>query len=289
MRMRRPILILLVLTQMAFVTTVFADSPLKAGDRIRVWVKGEPELTVERVIGFDGGISYPLIGNIGVAGLRAHEAARLISATLNDGYLVEPMVQVTVISRAQQAQVPAVRQVPTATDQVRTRAEPLTTRTATVEPFTVLIVNGRNGQGVDRAAILLGDKVYQTNRLGQAIFQQNTGRITIVADGYKVLQGALQDFLKPGTPPFIVLDEIDYPEIITIQVVDHHTRAPLSGVEIELDSKKVTTNNAGRFRVKRISREYGELQMRKAGYRDQTKVVDFKGPPNQIIPMIRNQ
>ena len=72
-----------------------APALLGAGDTISIWVKGEPELSVERQVGRDGSIIMPLIGSVGVTGMKTTDAARLISQMLEDGYLKDPLVQVT--------------------------------------------------------------------------------------------------------------------------------------------------------------------------------------------------
>ena len=76
---------------------VFSASPalLKPGDVLTVSVKGEPELSCDRIIAPDGSITMPLIGSIGVAGMKTTDAAQLIKQQLEDGFLKNPVVSVS--------------------------------------------------------------------------------------------------------------------------------------------------------------------------------------------------
>ena len=85
-----------------------APASLGAGDTVSIWVKGEPELSVERQVGRDGSIIMPLIGSVGVSGMKTNDAARLISQMLEDGYLKDPLVQVTLKGKGSKKPLPAV-------------------------------------------------------------------------------------------------------------------------------------------------------------------------------------
>ena len=65
---------------------------LASGDRIRVTVYGEDRLSGEFAVTTTGQISFPLIGNLNVAGLTLAEAQKLIHDRLADGYLKDPRV-----------------------------------------------------------------------------------------------------------------------------------------------------------------------------------------------------
>lgn len=73
-----------------------ADTPaayvLASGDRIRVTVYGEDRLSGEFAVTTTGQISFPLIGNLDVAGLTLADAQAMIHDRLADGYLKDPRV-----------------------------------------------------------------------------------------------------------------------------------------------------------------------------------------------------
>lgn len=63
-----------------------------SGDRIRVTVYGEDRLSGEFAVTTAGQISFPLIGNLQVAGLTLADTQKLIHDRLADGYLKDPRV-----------------------------------------------------------------------------------------------------------------------------------------------------------------------------------------------------
>jgi polysaccharide export outer membrane protein len=69
---------------------------LSAGDRIRIAVFGEPELSVTARIDGSGAISYPLLGELAVTGLTSEALERLIADRLRGPYLVDPRVTVSI-------------------------------------------------------------------------------------------------------------------------------------------------------------------------------------------------
>lgn len=70
---------------------------LGPGDRIRVDVFGEPDLSIEGLVDAGGSISYPLLGRVRVQGytLKALEANMM--KLLSNGYLVKPSVRVGMV------------------------------------------------------------------------------------------------------------------------------------------------------------------------------------------------
>ncbi len=72
------------------------DYVLDTGDKLRLVVFGEAELTNTYEIGPAGTISVPLIGDIHVQGLTAEQVSSAISEKLADGYLVDPSVSVEI-------------------------------------------------------------------------------------------------------------------------------------------------------------------------------------------------
>ncbi len=69
---------------------------LSSGDKVRIAVFGEPDLSVSERVSDRGTISYPLLGEIKAAGLSASDLERLITSRLKGPYLVDPKVTVSV-------------------------------------------------------------------------------------------------------------------------------------------------------------------------------------------------
>jgi polysaccharide biosynthesis/export protein VpsN len=69
---------------------------LHAGDKVRVAVFDEAELSVTERVSDRGTISYPLLGELQVAGLSPEELERLITSRLKGPYLVDPRVTVSI-------------------------------------------------------------------------------------------------------------------------------------------------------------------------------------------------
>ncbi|MBA3753539.1 MAG: SLBB domain-containing protein, partial [Nitrospira sp.] len=65
-------------------------------DVIRIQVYGEDDLTVERKVGGDGKIDYPLLGVIQVTGQTTEELQIDLTARLSAGYLKQPRVNVSI-------------------------------------------------------------------------------------------------------------------------------------------------------------------------------------------------
>ena len=70
---------------------------LGIGDRVRVSVFGEPDLSVDGDIDATGHLSYPLLGRVPALRKTADELARDIGTGLSSGYLRNPDVRVAVI------------------------------------------------------------------------------------------------------------------------------------------------------------------------------------------------
>jgi len=69
---------------------------LGAGDKIRVIVYNEPQLSGDFSVSSDGEISLPLIGNVQVAGKPIERVTQEVQARLSDGYLRDPRVNMEV-------------------------------------------------------------------------------------------------------------------------------------------------------------------------------------------------
>jgi protein involved in polysaccharide export with SLBB domain len=70
---------------------------LGIGDKLRIDVYGEPDLSIETVIDGTGNISYPLLGAVPARLKTAHQLEELLKTSLASGYLIEPDVRVSVV------------------------------------------------------------------------------------------------------------------------------------------------------------------------------------------------
>ena len=70
---------------------------LGIGDRVRVAVFGEPDLSLDGDIDGTGHLSYPLLGRVPALRKTADDLARDIAKGLSNGYLINPDVRVAVI------------------------------------------------------------------------------------------------------------------------------------------------------------------------------------------------
>ncbi|HNV72715.1 MAG TPA: polysaccharide biosynthesis/export family protein [Candidatus Ozemobacteraceae bacterium] len=311
-------LLLLVQIALVFLATVaFASEPLLPGDQIHIWVKGEPDLTVDRTVGQEGSINFPLIGSVKVAELIPAEAAKLIARKLDDGYIREPLVQINRIgSRAllsdvrvkpaaarprvsnpqpQLEETPVVSAEPLATSEELTTTAPVEVprvqrpvRTVPRVPAAsyVEIIDGKTGAGVRSAVMLFNGKIFQTNSAGQMKLDALQGHLILMADGYSVVQGQIQHYLKPGVMPKIVMDPIPLADEIEIRVVDVGTSLPLSDVQVKLNGLRAKTNRSGTFRIKELKAEYSEVELSKKGYRTIRQIIDSKDSRPRTIALV---
>jgi protein involved in polysaccharide export with SLBB domain len=75
------------------------DYKLGAGDKVRIIVFGESDLTGEFFVpGGSGTISFPLIGDVEAGGLTVGQLQTEIEAKLRDGYLKDPRVSIEVLN-----------------------------------------------------------------------------------------------------------------------------------------------------------------------------------------------
>jgi protein involved in polysaccharide export with SLBB domain len=74
-----------------------SDYRLGTGDRVRIDVFGEPDLTIDAVVDGTGHISYPLLGAVPAQKKTASELRSTITSGLAAGYLKDPDVRVTVV------------------------------------------------------------------------------------------------------------------------------------------------------------------------------------------------
>lgn len=76
--------------------TIQTNYRLGAGDRLKIFVENEPELYLDSKISAQGTIEFALLGTIHAAHLTAAELQETLRTKLLDGYLLNPVVQVTV-------------------------------------------------------------------------------------------------------------------------------------------------------------------------------------------------
>jgi len=70
---------------------------LGQGDEIAIQVFDEPDLTITSKIGASGVINYSYLGDLQVTGKSAQQLEQQITQQLQDGYLVNPSVNVTIV------------------------------------------------------------------------------------------------------------------------------------------------------------------------------------------------
>jgi polysaccharide export outer membrane protein len=71
---------------------------LGTGDRVRVTVFGEPDLSGEFEVDATGKISMPLVGDVRIGGLPMRDAEKAVAQMLSQGYLANPRVNVEVLN-----------------------------------------------------------------------------------------------------------------------------------------------------------------------------------------------
>jgi len=74
------------------------DYQLGTGDKLRVTVFGQKDLSGEFVVSDTGEISLSLVGNLNVAGLSIREAEHLVTKALTPDYLVNPKISIQVLN-----------------------------------------------------------------------------------------------------------------------------------------------------------------------------------------------
>jgi len=252
------------------------------GDSISIWVKGEPELSVERQVGNDGSVLLPLIGSVGVNGLKTVDAARLISGMLEDGFLRDPLVQVTIKNKAAASAKAPTKVSARPIDKPAPASEPVPARQQLIE-----IVDDTSKAGIGGVAMMLGNRVYQSNRLGQIIIEEAAGDAVMMADGYQTLSGSLSQLLQGSRR--IYLKRVQTAESITFTVIDASTRRPISNVEVGLEGMKIKANRQGVFKISQISKEFGEITLTRRGYQTLRRVVDYKGSDTRTIEMVKQE
>jgi len=71
---------------------------LDTGDKVRITVYGETDLSGEFVVDSSGQVQLPLVGQVKAAHLTLHEFINEVSTALKEGYLKDPKVSVEVMN-----------------------------------------------------------------------------------------------------------------------------------------------------------------------------------------------
>jgi polysaccharide export outer membrane protein len=80
----------------AFAADDLPGYKLSSGDKVKIAVFGETDLSVTERVSDRGTISYPLLGELKVAGMSPGELERHITSRLKGPYLVDPKVTVSI-------------------------------------------------------------------------------------------------------------------------------------------------------------------------------------------------
>ncbi len=72
------------------------DFAISDGDLLKIIVYDNPDLTTRTLVSANGIITFPLIGDVKVAGLRIHEAEKRIAKLLSKGYINDPQVAILI-------------------------------------------------------------------------------------------------------------------------------------------------------------------------------------------------
>jgi protein involved in polysaccharide export with SLBB domain len=74
------------------------DYTLNAGDTIRIHVYGEEDLTFQQLlVGPNGRISYPFLGELQVAGESVAQLQQMLVKGLRPDYLIDPRISVSIV------------------------------------------------------------------------------------------------------------------------------------------------------------------------------------------------
>jgi len=99
MNFKRNIASVCVLLFAIFLNTAIStaqDYRIRERDVLKITVYEHPDLTIGVRVSGDGTITFPLLGNIKVAGLTEKEAGENILRLLADGYIINPQVSILV-------------------------------------------------------------------------------------------------------------------------------------------------------------------------------------------------
>lgn len=85
------------LTAKVFAQPALSGYTFNTGDRIAIEVFDEPELSVKSLVDDSGVLSYPLLGEVQVAGLTVRQLESNLTDGLRGRFLINPRVSVAII------------------------------------------------------------------------------------------------------------------------------------------------------------------------------------------------
>jgi polysaccharide biosynthesis/export protein len=184
-----------------------------SGDVIRIDVYGRPEVSGKHVIGPDGMITLPLVGNVFLNGLTREEALGAVNQRLQ-AFFTHPHVtvaveeytsnQVTVLGRVENAGPQRFAHPPTLAEVLSIAgAMPILDKQATLTRCAIM--RGREKLiWVDLKALLNGDPAYN--------IRMKKGDIVFIPDSSDTAVYVLGSVVKPGsyrlTPRMTILDAL---------------------------------------------------------------------------------
>lgn len=96
------IFIVIFIVGFSYLPASFSDDyPIGPGDKIKIQVFGEPDLSVETLVGDSGTVSYPFLGEINVKGKTVLQIEDDITKRLRGNYLINPEVTVSILAYRQ--------------------------------------------------------------------------------------------------------------------------------------------------------------------------------------------
>jgi polysaccharide export outer membrane protein len=99
------------LLALSMMPAMAADTPLGAGDALRISVFGNPDLSLETKVSEDGNITFPLIGAVKVAGLSTSDAEKKIAGMLTGGGFLKTAAVNIAVTDLQSQQVSILGEV----------------------------------------------------------------------------------------------------------------------------------------------------------------------------------
>jgi polysaccharide export outer membrane protein len=92
-------------------SAIAADTPLGAGDALKISVFGNPDLSLETKVSEAGSITFPLIGDVNIGGLSTADAEKKISGLLTGGGFLRKAEVNILVTELQSQQVSILGQV----------------------------------------------------------------------------------------------------------------------------------------------------------------------------------
>jgi polysaccharide export outer membrane protein len=175
---------------------------LGPGDLVKITVYGHPDLTTEAQITHDGKITFPLVGEVALAGLGTGDAESKLASLLHDGkFVLKPQVNVLVQQyRSQQVSVLGQVNKPGkfALDSSASRLTDLLALAGGVAPTgsDTVVVIARHKDGSIRKREINVDKMMLSGEMGGNVAVASGDIIYVPRARMFYIYGEVQ---KPGT------------------------------------------------------------------------------------------